>query len=145
MGVNSRIRRGARARSGMAMVEMVIITPLLLMMIFAIVEFGVMFGRWQTLSNAAREGARTAIVFRAPCDPATVTDEVRARVRDYAASLGMTLPDAAITVTGACGGTNSTSAVNVTSPYSFRVLPGFASAVNPTIDLVGTSTMRNEG
>ena len=127
------------------MVEMVIITPLLLMMIFAIVEFGVMFGRWQTLSNAAREGARTAIVYRSPCDAATVTTEVRTRVKDYAATLGMTIPDASITVTGACGGTNTTSAVNVTSPYSFRVLPGFASAVNPTINLVGTSTMRNEG
>jgi len=127
------------------MVEMVIITPLLLMMIFSIVEFGVMFGRWQTLTNAAREGARTAIVFRAPCNAATVTDEVRTRVRDYASTLGMTLPDAAITVTGACAGVDSTTAVNVTHPYSFRVVPGFASSVNPTINLVGTSTMRNEG
>ena len=143
--MSSTIRRRTRARSGMAMVEMVIITPLLLMMIFAIVEFGVMFGRWQTLTNAAREGARTAIVYRVPCDAATVTDEVRARVRDYAASLGITLTDAEITLTGACGGTDTTSVVNVTSPYSFRVLPGFASAVNPTLNLVGNSTMRNEG
>jgi Flp pilus assembly protein TadG len=72
----------------MAMVEMVIIAPLLLMLIFAIAEFGVMFGRWQNLSNAAREGARTAVVFRTACNSTTVETEVRTRVKTYAACHG---------------------------------------------------------
>jgi len=127
------------------MVEFVIILPILLMLVFAIVEFGVVFGRWQTLSNAAREGARTAVVFRSNCVAATVEAEVRQRVKDYAAPLGMTLTDADIDVSGVCGAADTSSTVSVTLPYTFKVLPGFAASVNPSIDLVGNSVMRNEG
>lgn len=127
------------------MVEFVIILPILLMIVFAIIEFGVLFGRWQTISNAAREGARTAIVFRTGCNSATVEAEVRARVKDYASPLGITITDGDIAVTGVCGDSTTSSTVTVTFPYSFKVLPNFASSVAPTIDLVGNSVMRNEG
>ena len=139
MGVNQRERRG------MAMVEMVIIAPLLMMLIFAIAEFGVMFGRWQNLSNAAREGARTAVIFRATCVAATVETEVRDRVKAYASSLGMTVTDGDISVTGACAGTNTNSVVTVTHAHSFSVIPNLATSLSSTINLVGSSTMRNEG
>jgi len=129
----------------MAMVEFVIILPVLLMLVFAIVEFGVLFGRWQTLSNAAREGARTAVVFRTNCVVSSVEAEVRQRVKDYASPLGIVLADADIDVSGVCGAANTSSTVNVTLPYTFKVLPGFATSVSPTIDLVGNSVMRNEG
>ena len=132
-------------RAGMAMVEFVIILPILLMLVFAIAEFGVLFGRWQTLANAAREGARTAVVFRSPCNASTVNAEVRQRVKDYAAPLGIALTDADIAVTGTCGTSTSSSTVSVTKPYTFDVLPNIAGSVSPTIDLVGNSVMRNEG
>jgi Flp pilus assembly protein TadG len=132
-------------RAGMAMVEFVIILPILLMLVFAIAEFGVLFGRWQTLSNAAREGARTAVVFRTNCVAANVEAEVRQRVKDYAAPLGIALADGDIAVFGVCGSSDTSSTVSVTLPYTFKVLPGFAASVNPTIDLVANSVMRNEG
>ena len=134
-----------RLDRGMAMVEFVIILPILLMLVFSIVEFGVLFGRWQTLSNAAREGARTAVVYRKDCVAATVEAEVRTRVKNYAAPLGITLTDGDIAVSGVCGASNTSSTVSVTLPYTFKVLPGFAASVSPTIDLVGNSVMRNEG
>lgn len=137
--------RSPRSRNGMAMVELVIILPILLMLLFGIVEFGVLFGRWQTLSNAAREGARTAVVFRSDCVAATVDAEVRQRVKDYAAPLGIVLTDGDISVSGTCGASTTNSTVTVTLPFEFEVLPGFATSVNPTIDLVGNSVMRNEG
>ena len=127
------------------MVEFVIILPILLMIVFAIVEFGVLFGRWQTLSNAAREGARTAVVFRTNCVAGTVEAEVRQRVKDYAAPLGMVLTDGDIGISGVCGSSTTSSTVTVTLPYTFKVLPGLASSVSPSIDLVGNSVMRNEG
>jgi len=127
------------------MVEMVIVLPLLLMVLFAIMEFGVLFGRWQTVTNAAREGARTAVVFRTDCDANAVRTEVKDVVKNYAAGIGITLIDTDITVSGICGAKNTSSTVSVTSPYTFTVLPGFAPSVNPTIDLVGNSVMRNEG
>ena len=127
------------------MVEMVIIAPLLLMLVFAIAEFGVMFGRWQNLSNAAREGARRAIVFRTNCVQATVENEVRNTVITYASSLGMTVSNGDINVTGACAGPNTNSIVTVNHSYNFTVIPNFASSMSSAINLVGSSTMRNEG
>ncbi len=127
------------------MVVMVIVLPLLLMTLFAIMEFGVLFGRWQTVTNAAREGARTAVVFRTDCDTNAVRTEVKDVVKNYAAGIGITLIDTDITVNGICGGNDTSSTVSVISPYTFTVLPGFAPSVNPTIDLVGNSVMRNEG
>lgn len=130
---------------GMAMVELMIILPLLLLLLFAITEFGVMFGRWQNLSNAAREGARTAVVFRTTCTASTVETEVRDTVKSYASSLGMTVLDSDIIVTGACAGANTNSIVTVTHAYSFSVLANLAPSLSSTINLVGSSTMRNEG
>jgi Flp pilus assembly protein TadG len=138
-------RRVRRARGGMAMVEMVIILPLLFMLLFALVEFSVLFGRWQMLSNAAREGARTAVVFRSDCNTATVEAEVRQRVKDYAVPLGITLSDGDISVAGVCGASDTSSSVDVVFPHTFRVLPNFAKSVSPSITLVGRSVMRNEG
>jgi Flp pilus assembly protein TadG len=138
-------RSAGPRQTGMAMVEFVIILPILLLLVFAIIEFGVLFGRWQTLSNAAREGARTAVVFRTGCDATAVESEVRQRVKDYAAPLGIALSDGQIAVSGVCGPSTSSSTVSVTLPYTFKVLPGFAASVSPTINLVGNSVMRNEG
>ena len=127
------------------MVEMVIILPVLLTLLFAVSEFGVIFARWQTLTNAAREGARTAVVFRAPCTTAAVETEVRQVVKAYAASAGITLVDGDIGVTGSCGAVDSDSVISVSHTYDFVVLPGFAASLSPNIDLVSSATMRNEG
>jgi Flp pilus assembly protein TadG len=129
----------------MAMVEMVIILPLLFMMLFAIVEFAVLFGRWQTLSNAAREGARTAVVFRSGCNAGAVAAEVRQKVKDYVAPLGMVLADGDIAVTGVCGASDTSATVTATYTHDFKILPNFAGSVSNSIGLVGVSAMRNEG
>jgi len=131
--------------SGTAMVEFVIILPLLLTILFATVEFGVLFGKWQTLTNAAREGARTAVVFRRNCDVGAVTSEVRTRVQAYAAPMGINLTDADIAVNGVCGSSDTSSVINVQLPYKFQVLQNLAPSVSPTINLLGRSVMRNEG
>jgi Flp pilus assembly protein TadG len=119
------------------------------MLLFGIIEMGLMFVRWQTVSNAAREGARTAIVFRSTCDAATVeANEVRPRVESYLAAAGITLQDPQndIDVMGICDQTaGATSSVEVTFQFNFLVLPGFAKGISPTIPLVGRSVMRNEG
>jgi len=129
----------------MAMVEMVFVLPVLLLLLFGIVEFGVLFGQWQTLTNAAREGAREAIVFRVGCVSADVETDIRTRVKNYAIAAGITLNDADIAITGACGNPDTNANIGVTHTYTFRVVPGFVATMAPTIDLVGSSAMRNEG
>jgi Flp pilus assembly protein TadG len=145
MGVKFENSRKQTRRSGTSMVEMVIILPLLMMILFAMLEFGVLFGRWHTISNAAREGARTAVIFRRDCNAAAVETEVRTRVKAYAAPLGITLTDGDIAVTGVCGSSTTSSTVNVQIPHIFNVIPNLATSVSPSINLLGRSVMRNEG
>jgi Flp pilus assembly protein TadG len=54
-------RRGARGR-GQALVEFALVIPLFLLLLVAIFDLGRAVFAWNTLSNAAREGARIAIV-----------------------------------------------------------------------------------
>jgi Flp pilus assembly protein TadG len=138
------IRRGAKTR-GMAMVETLMVLPVLLLVLFAMTEFSIVFSRWQALSNAAREGARTAIVFRAPCVAGDVESEVRQRVRNYSSSSGITLTDEQIDVQGVCGDPTTNARVQITAPYTFRVVGAMAPSLSPTINTTGTSVMRNEG
>jgi hypothetical protein len=145
MELRFRHSKNRKRRMGTAMVEFVITLPVLMLILFATVEFGVLFGRWHTISNAAREGARTAVVFRSGCNASAVTSEVRTRVKAYAAPLGITLADGDIAVSGVCGASDTSSSVSITLPYTFSVVPNFATSVSPTINLLGQSIMRNEG
>ena len=129
----------------MAYLETLIVLPLLLLLLFGVAEMSLVLARWQAVSNAAREGARTAVVFRTDCDQATVEAVVRQRVIDYAAPIGITLTPAEIDVQGVCGATNTNSRVTVTSPYQFKVLSGLSPSMSPIINTVGSSEMRNEG
>ena len=125
----------------MAMVEMVFVLPVLLLILFAIAEFGLMFNRWLTLSNAAREGARVGVLFRAPCDGPTVKKEAEDAVKNYAGSVNLTLTSSNIFVTGMCDTVTRNFKVEVTYPFALQI-PFFA---NTTIPLKYSSTMRNEG
>jgi Flp pilus assembly protein TadG len=48
--------------SGQSLVEMALITPLLLLLLCGIIEFGIMFGTQLTIQNDSREGARYAAI-----------------------------------------------------------------------------------
>lgn len=52
------MRRGER---GQFALELALLTPLLLVLVFLTFEFGRVFGSWLVITNAAREGARYAI------------------------------------------------------------------------------------
>jgi Flp pilus assembly protein TadG len=123
----------------MAMVEMALVLPVLLMVLFAIGWFGAFFQRWLTLSNAVREGARTGIAWRKNCVPGTVEDQIRTAVKNYAAAGELDLEDGEITITNACvAGSNLTVSVNrsFAAPIPYAVLP--------PLQLAYSSTMRNE-
>lgn len=63
MMVRSRIRRTNTAnRRGAALVEFALVAPVFLFLVLATIEFGRMIMVQQILTNAAREGARRAVV-----------------------------------------------------------------------------------
>ena len=69
-----RLRRDQR---GAALLEMAFTLPLLLLISVGIFEFGRAFEVWQVLTNAAREGARVAVL------PGSRDAMVTARVQQY--------------------------------------------------------------
>lgn len=71
---------GQRNERGTAMVELTFALPLLVVMLFGVMEFGRLFVEWQIVQSSARSGARSASLYRAQCAPATVRNEVTATV-----------------------------------------------------------------
>ena len=72
-----RLRKLWRRDEGAALVEAAFVLPLLLFVSVAIIEFGRAFQTWQIVTNAAREGARVAVL------PGMSDDAIKTRVQDY--------------------------------------------------------------
>src|SRR5207248_3214821 len=58
----SLLRRLAKSESGAELIEFALTLPLLLLLVLGIIEFGFMFQEYEVLTNAAREGARIAVL-----------------------------------------------------------------------------------
>jgi Flp pilus assembly protein TadG len=77
-------RRRLGDESGAELIELMIALPILILTAAAIMDFGVLFMRYEVVTNAAREGARIAIL------PAYGEADVQARVAAYLAAGGLT-------------------------------------------------------
>ena len=142
--------RVKRDQHGSALVEAAIVTPLVLLIMVGIFEVGRAYQTWQVLTNAAREGARAAVVPFA--DPVTVEALVHQYMADgqldAAANAEVTVDQ---TVTFVVNGTTvGASQVIVDYPFEFMVLQPVARLVVPdtqtgeAITMRATSLMRNE-
>jgi Flp pilus assembly protein TadG len=80
-------RRQATSERGAEILELIIVTPLLLLLIAAMFDFGFLFRNWQVLTNAAREGARIGALPDYVCDNSAT--DVKERVNDYMAGSGI--------------------------------------------------------
>lgn len=121
------------------MVEMVIVLPLLLTIMLGICELSIAMMRWQTIGNAAREGAREGSLFRPSC---TLTAAPSAQSAAADALVAANITGATITVAGTCVTPGSTT-VTVTAPYNFMFLPNFVPSLPASLNLTSTSVMRN--
>jgi Flp pilus assembly protein TadG len=128
--------RTLRDERGASAVEFALIVPLLVLLVFGIVEFGRGFQVQGTLSAAAREGVRMMALQN---DPAAA----RAAVRSTAASLDPALTDAQIVITPArCPTTTGSTLVRLRIEYDMPFLTGL---FGTTVDLTGTGVMRCGG
>jgi Flp pilus assembly protein TadG len=119
---------GARTlhdEEGQAAVEFALITPLLVVLLLAVIQVGVTFHDYVTLTDAARAGARKAIVAR--FSGGTLTDAQQA-VRDSGSDL--TQSKLGVTVTDPTWNTAG-SVVTVTATYPYEI----------NIPLLGVSLM----
>jgi Flp pilus assembly protein TadG len=123
-----------RNQRGAALLETAITLPIILLVCVSIFEFGRAYQTWQVLTNAAREGARIAVL--AESTDGMVTEVVR----NYMES-GQLPQFATATVNverTVPFGTNTASRITVTYPFDFIVL-------NPVVRLINASSTTGEG
>jgi Flp pilus assembly protein TadG len=145
-------RQGITGERGTAILETAMTLPLLLLVSVGIFEFGRAYQTWQVLTNAAREGARVAVL------PNPVAGAPEARVRQYLESGQLKLAyDATVKVTvdpsvdvNIGTGTAKASVVTVSYPFDFMVLQPVArllvtgSKVGEPVTMTASAQMRNE-
>jgi Flp pilus assembly protein TadG len=142
-----RLRRDDR---GAALIEMAFTLPLLLLISIGIIEFGRAFQTWQILTNAAREGARVAVLPGVDDSmvAARVTEYIQAGVLDANVTPTVTIQRSATISYGS--GTASGSKVIVSYPFHFMVLHDIAKLVasgtslGTDFTMAASATMRNE-
>jgi len=127
----------ARRRRGGAVVEMAIVTPLLLTLLFGIIEYGWVFTIKQAITNAAREGCRVATLEGA------TDEEIINTINSYLAGTGLKENDYEIIIERATQN-NPFERVTIRVPYRrISLLGGFFGKTDWTIG--ATCTMRKEG
>jgi Flp pilus assembly protein TadG len=134
-----KLYKGLRSESGASAVEFALLLPVLMMVLFGIIEFGFALYRQAVLTNASREGARLGIVQSIP---AITTAQINAAIDNYLTPAGISPANVSRTIV-AGGVTGTPVSVTLTLPYSFVVLPGLTS-VAPTINLSAYTVMRHE-
>jgi Flp pilus assembly protein TadG len=129
-------------RRGQALVEFALILPLLLLLVFGIIEFARAWNQYQVLTDAAREAARTAVI-----DNATMTqDSVLGVVQDALTRARMDYSSATVTLTGWRAGRGTLAQVEIAYPFTFTWLRPFIawSDAAAAITLRTRFVMRNE-
>jgi len=149
--------RRIRGRKGQALAEMAIILPILLLLIFGIIELSNAWRSFQVVTNSTREGARVAIL------PTATETQVEDRIIQGLESGNLNDPDRDIIIqcfnsnggSVACFGSNRSgneARIRVEYPYTFTLLgpivqyacAGACPGGFGTITIASTSTMRIE-
>jgi len=124
------------------MVEFAIVLPLLLILLIAVFEFGRAWEVDHAITDAARLGARSAVV----ADPVTTQDSVFAIVKRALRRASVDTAGATVTLTGWRAGAGTPATVHIQVPYTFVFLKPFMhwSSSKASITLQSTFVMRNE-
>jgi Flp pilus assembly protein TadG len=143
----------AKRQEGASAVEFAIILPLLLILVFGIIEFSILFYDKAMITNASREGARAGIVYSyqdgGPNHPvdADITAAIVQYCQDHLITFGSgTLTIPAPVRTGDSPGDSLTVTVNY--QYNFLVFDSLLSLVGGSlsngISLDAVTVMRME-
>lgn len=127
---------------GAAATEFAILLPVFLMILFGIIEFGMMMYGREIVTNAAREGARAGIV-QGP--PKRTSGEITTIANNYLTGTGVNQAD--VTFTPAGVGLASPNTLTVTAVYNYNFLipyiPNVLGVPNPLV-ITTQAVMRHE-
>ena len=142
------LHKARRSDSGAELLEFAISLPILLLIVGGIVEFSILFQQYQVVTNAAREGARVAVL------PDFKEVDVKNRVDSYlkASGLKATYPTPVVTyealVVTPGGPSVSVAKVLVKYPHDYVILSPLTSMVGGSsysqTMLAAASVMRRE-
>lgn len=143
--LNHRPLRPRRGEAGNAVIELAFTLPILLVIVTGIFDFGLMFQRFEVLTNAAREGARVGVL------PGYSADDAESRALEYLASGGITTASVdavASTVTfGSPSKTAGSITVTVTQDHQYLWIGPILNLLGGnlgSVTLRAVSTMRAE-
>ncbi len=121
-----------RREDGQALLEFALVLPVLLLILTAILQFGLVFNKYITLTDAVRSGARELALGRGlddPCDPAitqTVNSAVGTGLTSSEVTPTLTSPDTCGTgavgsYTGGSEAQGDQATVQASLPYTINV------------------------
>jgi Flp pilus assembly protein TadG len=123
-----------KREQGQTMTEFALVLPLLALLLFGVIQFGIVFHQYVTLTDAVRAGARQGAVGRHLASPEAAVDD---RVRGSAADLDQ----AKLTVT-VTSSWNQGEDVSVTATYPYQI--SLLGLVVKSGNLTSTTTERVE-
>jgi len=132
-------------QKGSAAVEFALVLPILLVLVFGIVEFSLALYDKAVITNASREGARAGIVFG---DPPLTDGEISGIVGNYCQNRLITFgtPTQVTTtiVREGSGASGDDLTVQVQYQYQFLAIPRFVTGIAGGIPLGAQTIMRME-
>ncbi len=112
----NRIHTALRNEQGQTMTELALVLPVLVLLLFAVIQFGIAFNNYVTVTDAARAGARQAAVsLYGAQDPVTAADTA---ARNSAENLDQGKFDVAVS---ASPGWEKGADVTVTTSYPYEI------------------------
>ena len=135
---------------GQALVEFALLLPLVMLLLIGIIEFGRAWQAKQTITDAAREGARLAVVGNDSYTVDTVSLAVKTMLKRAgfdSSTVAITYPDGChFTTCSPRWGTGYMTAVTLAMPHKFVALHRLITLVTSggTVTLRSTARMRNE-
>jgi Flp pilus assembly protein TadG len=112
-----------RNEEGQTMAEFALVLPLLAVLLFGVIQFGIVFNNYLDLTDATRAGARKAAVSRNTSDPSGPAGVATQAVIDSAGDLTLDDSNVSISTTGD-DGVNKWGAgddVTVIATYPFKI------------------------
>jgi len=145
-------KRFLKKSKGASAVEFAIILPMLVLLVFGIIELSFALYDKAMITNASREGARVGIVYRSPAiTNAEITSVVNNYLGTHLITFGGKRSPSSDPVTGATVIVTRTGVspggelrVSVGYTYSFLVLPQFIPGVGQGINMAAETAMRME-
>jgi Flp pilus assembly protein TadG len=137
-----RLRRVDRRRAA-ALVEFAVVLPLLLTVLFGIIEFGQLFKVRLSAQQAAREACRIAVLQSTAKPYSDSGGPVMQKISQIMTAAGVSTYSAGmVNIVEDSSGDPSVS-VTITVPYDDVKLTGFLHVI--TSDITGSCSMRKEG